>query len=153
MTIAHSHEGAFSFPEAASPTTMKNASPSTTSAAATTCSPVYVLLCQPVPEREGEDDRGDEERLDHGQLAVVERDCLEDVAGEQRQRAEQPPGLFRQADERARLAERDLAHPERALLLEGCRQREQAGCDERKDVRHGTDELTDPEDRAQSAVG
>ena len=38
MTIAHCHEGALSFPEAASPTTMKSASPSTTSAAAATCS-------------------------------------------------------------------------------------------------------------------
>ena len=31
MTIAHCHVGALSLPEAASPTTMKNASPSTTS--------------------------------------------------------------------------------------------------------------------------
>jgi hypothetical protein len=115
---------------------MKNPSPSTTRPAATTCSRFTCCCVNKVPEREREDDRGDEERLDHGQLPDVERDRLEDVAGEQRQRAEQPPCLLRQPDERARLAERDLAHPERALLLERRRQREQAGRDEREDVRH-----------------
>ena len=136
MTAAHCHEGALSFPEAASPTTMKSPSPSTTSPAAATWSRVTCCCVSKIPEWEREDDRGDEQRLDHGQLPVVERDRLEDVAGEQRQRAEQPPFLPRQPDERARLAERDLAHPERALLLERRSQREQAGRDEREEVRH-----------------
>ena len=97
-----------------------------------------VLLGQPVAERQGEDHRRDEQRLDDREPAAVECGGLEEVAGEQRHRAEQPHRLPGEPHERHRVAERDLGKVQRALLLKGCGQREQERGDQRKGRCHGT---------------
>jgi hypothetical protein len=95
------------------------------------------LTRQEVSERQGEHDRRHEQRLDHGQLAVVERDRLTHVPTEESDRAQEPPGLADQPRERGRRAQRHLPHAERAFLLQGGSQREQERRTEREDVSHG----------------
>ena len=63
-----------------SPTTVKIASPSTTTAAPRTSRRLIDLVRQEVAEREREHDRRHEQRLDHREPAVRERDRLERVA-------------------------------------------------------------------------
>ena len=92
-----------------------------------------VLLRQEVAERQREDDRRDEQRLDDRDPATIERTRLEDVAGEERERSEQPPRLPDEAQERLRVGERDLREVERPLLLQRCRKREEERRDECED--------------------
>jgi hypothetical protein len=68
---------------------------------------------------------------------MVERDRLAGVPADEGDRAEEPPGLAHQAYERRGRAQRHLAHPERALLLERRSKREQEGRTEREGVSHG----------------
>ena len=89
-----------------------------------------VLLRQHVAERQREHHGGDEQGLDHREAAAVERGGLERVAGEQRQRSDQPHLLAEQPDEGLRICERDRREVERALLLQRRREREQECGDE-----------------------
>ena len=98
--------------------------------------PVHDLAGEEVPERQREDDRRHQQGLDHRQFPVVERDRLADVPAEEGDRAQEPPRLADQADEGGGRAQRHLAHPERTLLLERCRQREQERRTEGQDASH-----------------
>ncbi len=84
-----------------------------------------VLSRQPVPEREGEHHGRDQERLHDGQPAVVEGDRLGDIAAQERDRAEQPPPLAEQLQQRRGVGERHLREMERSFLLQCRRHREQ----------------------------
>jgi len=108
------------------------------------------LVREPPAEREREHDRRHEERLDHGEPPVGERDGLEAVAAQQRDRPEQPPRLFHEVQERPRRAERKPTEVERSLLLERCREREEERRHEREDLGHG-DETTPGRGRPQRA--
>ena len=63
---------------------------------------------------------------------------LEDVAGEQRDRAQQPHRLAGEPGERLRVAQRDLRQVERALLLQRCGEREEERGDQREGRGHDT---------------
>ena len=71
-----------------------------------------MLPRQEVAERQREDDGRDEQRLDDRDPPAIERGRLKDVAGEQRERPEQPPRLPDEAHERLRVGERDLREVE-----------------------------------------
>ena len=96
---AHSFAGALSLPSAASPMTMKAASPSTTTTAPPISRAVDRLAREEVAEREREHDRRHEQRLDHREPAVGEGDGLERVAAEERDRPGEPPLLARELQE------------------------------------------------------
>ena len=94
------------------------------------------LVRQQPAEREREDDRGHEQRLDDREPAAVERARLEHVADEQRRGAEQPHALADEPYERHRVRERDSVEVEGALLLERRGDREQEGRHECERGRH-----------------
>lgn len=88
--------------------------------------PEHVLLGEPVAERQGEDHRHDQQRLDHDQTALAECDRLRRVADQQDQAAEQPDrdrDHAQQADHRGH-PPAPLGELELALLLECRRQGE-----------------------------
>ena len=86
--------------------------------------PPDVLLRQEVAERQGEDDRRDEQRLDHDEPAAVERAGLEQVARDEHEGADEPGHVAGEPDERLRVGERDRRKVQRAALLQRRRQRE-----------------------------
>ena len=96
----------------------------------------HVLLRQEVAEREREHHRGDEQRLDDREAAAVECARLEEIPGEQGDRAEEPHLLADQPHERHRVGERDRREVQRTLLLEGRREGEEECRDERQGSSH-----------------
>ncbi len=92
------------------------------------------LIREEVPERQREHDRRHEQGLDHREASVGERDGLEGISAQERDRAEKPPLLLRESEERPGRAERDLAHAERALLL-------QRRCEREEERRHECEDL------------
>ena len=98
--------------------------------------PTHVLVRQEVAEREREHDGHDEQRLDDRQPAAIEGSRLEQVADEQRSRSQQPSRLTDEPRQRGRAPKRQLREVERALLLQGRREREQEGGDESEECGH-----------------
>ena len=97
---AHSRAGALSLPSPAFPTTREDREAEHNNSCAAHLAFVDDLVGQEVAEREREHDRRHEQRLDHREPAVRERDRLERVAAQQRDRAQEPPGLLDEIQQR-----------------------------------------------------
>jgi hypothetical protein len=77
-----------------------------------------VLTRQEVAEREREDNRRNEQWLDDRGASSIERRGLEQIAGKERQGADQPHRLTDKARKRLRVSKSDLREVQRALLLQ-----------------------------------
>src|SRR5207249_3535585 len=98
-------------------------------------SPADVLLSEHVAEREREDHRRHEQRLDDGQPPVIESDRLHGVSNEERERSDEPPPALDETGERAQAVGRDRKI-QRALLLQRRRDGEEACRDEGEELGH-----------------
>src|SRR5262249_42883464 len=98
--------------------------------------PADVLGGYEVAEGQREDDRRHEQRLDHREPSVVERNRLEGVADEKHGRAGEPPVLPKEPEERRGVREGDPAQTGGALRLQRRRQREARRSHQRERRRH-----------------
>ena len=141
--IAHSCDGASLRPVSSLPEDRERGESEDDKGSRSDLHAVDLLVREQIPERQREDDRRDEQGLHHRQLPVVERDGLEEIAGEEHERPDEPTTACL-ASWRYDFAELSMSPIPRApFLLKGRGEREAEGGDERKYLGHGVEIYAD----------